>query len=63
MTAASARCYATLGHLAYASLTSWLRSDPLQANFSLLDLTSLTEIERLVPEVLIAHPHRLCCKK
>lgn len=57
MTTASARCYATLEHLAYAPLTAWLRSTPLQANLSILAPTSLTEIARLIPEVLIAHPH------
>ena len=56
MTAANARCYATLGHLAYAPVTSWLRSASLQASFSTLDPTSLTEIARLVPEVLVAQP-------
>lgn len=55
-TTASARCYATLGHLAYAPVTAWLRSDAFQANLSTLDPTTLTEIARLVPEVLVTQP-------
>ncbi|BCL78005.1 AAA family ATPase [Ktedonobacteria bacterium brp13] len=56
MTTASARCYATLGHLAYAPVASWLRSDSFQTGLSTLDPTSLTEISRLVPEILVTHP-------
>ncbi|HEY0752394.1 MAG TPA: BTAD domain-containing putative transcriptional regulator [Ktedonobacteraceae bacterium] len=52
LTTASARCYATPSHLAFAPVTSWLRSDALRASLSTLDPTSLTEIARLVPEVL-----------
>lgn len=57
MTTMSARCYAPLARLAYAPIASWLRSDPFQATIKTLDPTSLTEIARLVPEVLAAHPH------
>ncbi len=56
MTTASARCYAALGHLAYAPVTAWLRSDAFQASLSTLDPTTLTEVARLVPEVLVTHP-------
>ncbi len=56
MATASARCYTALGHLAYAPVTSWLRCDALQTNLSALDPTALTEIARLVPEVLAAQP-------
>src|SRR5207249_6197887 len=56
MATASARCYATLGHLAYAPVTTWLRSDELQTDLSALDAAWLTEIARLVPEVLVTRP-------
>ena len=56
MASASARCYAALEHLAYAPVTSWLSGEALQAGLTMLDPTSLTEIARLVPEVLAAQP-------
>jgi tetratricopeptide (TPR) repeat protein len=49
---ASARCYAAEGELAYAPVTAWLRTHPL-AN---LDDIWLTEVARLVPEILTARP-------
>ncbi len=57
MATASAHCYAALGPLAYAPVTGWLRSDALQAGLSALDPPLLTEIARLVPEVLTTRPH------
>jgi DNA-binding SARP family transcriptional activator len=56
MTTASARCYAALGRLAYAPVTTWLRTDALQTGLSALDPAWLTEIARLVPEVLVTRP-------
>src|SRR6266566_5268397 len=56
MTTASARCYAALGHLAYAPVTAWLRTDALHTGLSALDPAWLTEIARLVPEVLATRP-------
>ncbi|MFL5665180.1 MAG: BTAD domain-containing putative transcriptional regulator, partial [Ktedonobacteraceae bacterium] len=56
MMTASARCYAALENLAYAPVTSWLHSDALKASLSTLDPTSLREIARLVPEVLVTQP-------
>lgn len=53
---ASARCYATLGDLAYAPLTAWLRSDALKSGFSTLEENTLTEIARLMPEVIAKRP-------
>ncbi|GHO79666.1 hypothetical protein KSD_74370 [Ktedonobacter sp. SOSP1-85] len=55
MATASARCYALPGSLAYAPVTSWLRAAALQTGFTTLDSISLTEIARLVPEVLTTH--------
>jgi len=54
MTTASARCYAALGRLAYAPVTSWLRTDALRTG--ILDPAWLTEVSRLVPEVLVKRP-------
>ncbi|MBA2397076.1 MAG: AAA family ATPase [Ktedonobacteraceae bacterium] len=54
---ASAHCYAALGPLAYAPVTNWLRGGALQASFATLDPIWLTEIARLVPEVLASRPH------
>lgn len=56
MATASARCYAATGRLAYAPLTSWLRTDALQKNLSALEPGWLTEVARLVPEVLARLP-------
>ncbi len=56
MTTASACCYATLGRLAYAPVTTWLRTEVLQTGISALDPVWLTEIGRLVPEVFAKYP-------
>lgn len=56
MTTASARCYAAAGQLAYAPITSWLRTDAIQSSLSTLDSAWLIEIARLVPEVLTTQP-------
>lgn len=57
MATASTHCYAGLGPLAYAPVTNWLRGGALQASFATLDPIWLTEIARLVPEVLTSRPH------
>jgi predicted ATPase len=57
ITIASARCYSTLEDLAYAPVTIWLRSEALHSVLSDLDSTWLTEIARLVPEVLATRPN------
>ncbi len=54
--AVRARAYALEGRLAYAPLTDWLRSPPLQASLERLDRVWLRELSRLLPELLIAHP-------
>jgi DNA-binding SARP family transcriptional activator len=51
--ALTARCYATEGELAYAPIVAWLRSRPLPA----LDDPWLRELARLLPEILVEHPH------
>src|SRR5258708_35625035 len=52
MTAASARCYAAEGRLAYAPVTTWLRTDAIQAGPPALDPIWLTEVARLGPDAL-----------
>jgi len=56
MTTANAHCYAAEGRLAYAPVTTWLRTDALQTGLSTLDPAWLTEISRLVPEALAKQP-------
>jgi AAA ATPase domain/Bacterial transcriptional activator domain len=58
MTTASARCYAAEGQLAYAPVSMWLRTDAIQASLSALDPIWLTEVARLVPEMLIKRPSK-----
>lgn len=56
ITTASARCYAALGQLTYASITAWLRANAFQKGLAALDPPWLTEIARLLPEVLSQYP-------
>jgi tetratricopeptide (TPR) repeat protein len=56
MATARARCYAALERLAYAPVTTWLRTDALRTGLLALDPIFLTEIARLVPEVLVTRP-------
>src|SRR5262249_26042215 len=56
MTTASAHCYTAEGRLAYAPVTAWLRADAVQNSLASLDPIWLTELARLVPEVLTKRP-------
>jgi DNA-binding SARP family transcriptional activator len=49
---AVARAYAAEGALAYAPVVEWLRSEALQARLERLDPAHLTELSRLLPELL-----------
>jgi predicted ATPase len=53
---ARSRAYALEGRLAYAPLADWLRAETLQGRLLKLNPVWLTEIARLVPELLIQHP-------
>ncbi len=51
MTTASAHCYAAEGRLPYAPVTTWLRTEAIQAGLLTLDPVWLAEIARLLPEL------------
>ena len=49
---AKARSYAAEGQLSLAPVTDWLRSDGLQPHLAQLDAVWLTEVARILPELL-----------
>jgi len=49
---AAARCYAAEGALAYAPVIAWLRSPAVQRQLLTLETVWLTEVARLLPELL-----------
>lgn len=53
---ARTRSYAAAGGLAYTPVIEWLRSEPLQAALATLDDIWLTELARLLPELLAERP-------
>ncbi|WP_019447233.1 AAA family ATPase [Cupriavidus sp. BIS7] len=55
-TAARSRAYAAEGQLAFAPVTGWLRSPALGEAISGLDKLWLTEVARLLPELLTQQP-------
>lgn len=54
---ARTRSYSAEGRLSLAPVTEWLRSDTLRPNFASLSPVWLTEIARLLPELLSDYPH------
>ena len=61
---AGARSYPAEGALAYGTVVSWLRSEEIRARLDRLGRTHLTELARLLPELLsavpdLAHPEQL----
>ncbi|MFN8492791.1 MAG: AAA family ATPase [Caldilineaceae bacterium] len=50
------RCYAAEGRLTYAPIIEWLRSDVLRPHCSKVAATWLTELARLLPELLADQP-------
>ena len=54
--AARTRAYAAEGRLAYAPVADWLRSPVLAAALPRLDVGALSEISRLLPELLTQRP-------
>jgi DNA-binding SARP family transcriptional activator len=55
-TTAGARAYAAEGALAYGPIVSWLRSDAIGARVEGLNRPHLTELARLLPELLTSVP-------
>jgi tetratricopeptide (TPR) repeat protein len=53
---AYARCYAAEGHFAYAPVTQWLRSEPVLRGLFELFPAQLSELVRVLPELLAEHP-------
>ncbi|MCC7242306.1 MAG: AAA family ATPase [Acidobacteria bacterium] len=54
--AASARCYAGEGGLAYAPLAAWLRCDALRPSVARLSPLWMSDVTRLCPELLAGRP-------
>ncbi|MEZ4861704.1 MAG: AAA family ATPase [Caldilineaceae bacterium] len=52
----SAHCYAAEGALAYAPVAAWLRAAPIFTHLATLEPVWLTEVARLLPELLVAQP-------
>lgn len=53
---AKSRCYAAEGRLSLAPVTEWLRSDGLRPHLVHLSRVWLTEVSRLLPELLSEYP-------
>ena len=56
---AIARCYAMEGELAYAPVVSWLRAEAFRPALAALDAIWLTEVARLLPDLLLERPSLL----
>lgn len=56
LAAAAAHCYAAEGALPYAPVVAWLRSAPLRKRLATLEAVWLTEVARLLPELLAEQP-------
>ncbi|HET8853840.1 MAG TPA: protein kinase, partial [Ktedonobacteraceae bacterium] len=53
---AVARCYAVEDELAYTPVVSWLRAEAVRPALAALDAVWLTEVVRLLPDLLIERP-------
>jgi DNA-binding SARP family transcriptional activator len=56
LTTARTRSYAAEGRLSLAPISEWLRSPSLNSHLASLDDLWLTEVARLLPELLTEHP-------
>jgi DNA-binding SARP family transcriptional activator len=54
--ALASTCYLSEGSLAYAPVISWLRTDPIRSQMERLQSETRTELSRVLPELLVAHP-------
>ena len=55
-TTATARCYAVEGRLSFAPVIEWLRSPGVRPHIGRLEPVWLTELARVLPELLTEHP-------
>jgi len=53
---ASARCYTAENTLAYSPVNEWLRAEPVRNKLCRLDPVYLSEVSRILPDLLIAYP-------
>ena len=53
---AQAKCYAAEGRLAYASVADWIRSPAFHSVLPGLPPSQLSELVRVLPELLVEHP-------
>src|SRR5262249_47257906 len=53
---AQAKCYAAEGRLAYAPVADWIRSPALHPVLSSLPTSPLSELVRVLPELLVEQP-------
>jgi DNA-binding SARP family transcriptional activator/predicted ATPase len=53
---ARTRCYAGQGHVAYAPIADWLRSEPLRSARGHMTPPQLRELARVLPEILEEYP-------
>ena len=53
---AYARCYEAEAHLAFAPVTQWLRSQSVLSGLPGLPAAQLSELVRVLPELLVEHP-------
>ncbi len=56
LSAARAACYAVEGELAYAPVGFWLRAEAIRSCWSSLPMLWLSEVARVVPQILVEHP-------
>jgi len=56
LSTARAACYAVEGALAYAPVGFWLRAEAIRSRLSSLPVLWLSEVARVVPQLLVEHP-------
>jgi len=56
LSTASARCYAAEGEASYTPVAAWLRAESLRRSLWALAALWLTEVARVVPEILLERP-------
>jgi DNA-binding SARP family transcriptional activator len=54
---ATARCYGAEGSLTYTPVIAWLRSPAIHQTFGAIDVLWLSELARLLPELVVEQPN------